>query len=576
MLSGARAFVRDEIVDTLHAILHDPPALVLEDIPGVPQSLATIAGRLLEKAPAARFQSAAELIGTLERADVGRTRSWPVRQIGRIRAGLRQPIWKAAAVVVVLAAVSAGWLLWNTAPAIDWIAVLPFECTADDTEIDYICDGLHDVLIDHLARAQSLNVMARATVMGFKGEKDLPKVAHDLRVDAVVTGVVSRRGTQIVILVELHDETGRRLWRDEFPLSKAELMSVQGSIVLAIAGAPGLRLSAEETARLGGFGTNSPEAYILFFRGRFLLQSDTEEQDLEARKLFEKAIEIDRNFLDAHLGVVSTHIRSFAYAPPREAAAHALVALAKAAAIDPKNIAVRVSRAHLRLAETHDWEATENEYRAVLDEPALVRTTQFHPIALFFVAIGKPGEAVELVKRALVVDPRNLESRLMLGNYLQQALRLDEALEVYEKTRADEPESPDPLFGIADVYKQRSLFSRAADARRKAHELEGNEDAVQAFIGVTTEAGYGKAEKTVAQAQLHKFMELATRRYIAPFEIAHLHAQIGNRKQAVEWLEKAVKDGGHPGLMLLRVDPAWDSVRTDPKFADIVRGLRIP
>ena len=313
MLTGDRAFVRDQIVDTLHAILHDPPALVLEAVLGVPLSLATIVGRLLEKAPAARFQSAAELIGTLERADVGRTRSWPVRQIARIRAGLRRPVWKAAAAAVVVAAVWAGVLLWNrwSLPAINSIAVLPFDNMADDPEIDYICDGMTDGLIDHLSRAQSLKVMARGTVMRFKGEKDPRKAAQALGVGAVVTGAVSRRGTQIVISAELIDgATGERLWGQTFDLPKADLMSVQDSIVLSIAEGLRLRLSGEEKARLGGFGTNNPEAYELFLRGRFLLQSDTEEDDLEARKLFIAATEKDPNFLDAHMAVVSTYVRS--------------------------------------------------------------------------------------------------------------------------------------------------------------------------------------------------------------------------------------------------------------------------
>jgi TolB-like protein len=578
MLTGARAFARDQIVDTLHAILHDPPALDLEHRPGVPLSLATIVGRLLEKAPDTRFQSAAELIGVLERADVGRTRSWPARQVSRMRAGLRRPIWKAVAAAVVVAAVSAGVLLWNTwsLPAIHSVAVLPFDNPADDPDIEYICDGMTDGLIDHVSRAQSLKVMARGTVMRFKGEKDARKVAQELRVDAVVTGAVSRRGTQIVISVELHGATGKRLWEGTFVLSKAELMSVQDLIVLSIAEESRLGLSVEEMAQLGGFGTNNPEAYELLLRGRVLMQSDTEEDDLEARKLFMAATGKDPNFLNAHMAVVSTYIRSIDYARPHEAAVHALAALAKAAAIEPNNVAVRVATAHLRLAETHDWAATEREYRAVLYEPTLVRTTQYHPIALFFAAIGRPDEAVELVKRALVVDPGNLESRVMLGNYLQQAGRLDEALVVYAKISAEEPEAPDPWLGIAAVYKQFGLFPRAAEARRKAHELAGDQDAVQAFTGVTTEPGYDEAEKKVARAELRMLEELATRRYISPFAFAHLHAQIGNRGQALAKLEQALKDGGHAGLMLLKVDPAWDSVRDDPRFEDVVRRLGIP
>jgi TolB-like protein/Tfp pilus assembly protein PilF len=578
MLSGARAFVREQIVETLHAILHDPPALELEHRPGVPPALATIVWRLLEKAPAARFQSAAELIGALERADVGRTRSWPVRQIARIRGGLRRPVWKAAAAAVVVAAVSAGVLLWNSwsLPAINSIAVLPFHNAAEDQEIAYLSDGLTDGLIDQLSRAQVLTVMPRGTVRRFKGEIDPLMAAQALRVGAVATGAVSRHGTRIVISAELiHGATGELLWRQTFDRPKADLISVQDRIVLSIAEGLRLRLSGEEKTRLRGSGTNNPEAYELFLRGGFLLHRDAEEDDLEAQKLFLKATDLDPNFLNAHLAIASTYIRSIDYAPPREAAAEALAALAKAAAIEPNNVAVRVARAHLRLAETHGWTATESEYRAVMYEPALFRTTSYHPIALFFSASGRPDEAVELVRRALVVDPGNLESRVMLGNYLQQAGLLDEALRVYADVSAEVPEDWRPLFGRADVYKQRRDFTRAAAERRKAHTIADDEDAAREFTGATTEARYARAERTVARAQLRQLDELATIRYIPPFDIARLHALAGNREKALAWLEQAEKEGGH-GLMMLKVDPAWISLRTEPRFAAVVKRLGIP
>src|SRR6185436_3863150 len=118
------------------------------------------------------------------------------------------------------------------------------------------------------------------------------------------------------------------------------------------------------------------------------------------------------------------------------------------------------------------------------------RTTGYHPISLFFSAIGRPDEAVELFKRALVVDPGNLESRVMLGNYLLQDRRLDEALSVYDAIRADAPEDRRPLVGAADVHKRRGEFQRAAEARRIAYDLEGDEDAVRAFTGATTPKKY--------------------------------------------------------------------------------------
>ena len=580
MVTGDRAFVRDQIVDTLHAILHDPPALELEHRPGVPPSLATIVGRLLEKAPAARFQSATELIGALERADVGRTRSWPLRQIAKLRTGLRRPVWKAAAAAVVIAAVSVSVLVWNrwNLPAISSIAVLPFDNVADDRELDHICNGLTDWLIDHLSRAQPLTVK-RGTTIRFSGVKDPVKAAQALGVGAVVTGAVSQRGSKIVISMELFDgATAERLWGKTVGISKADLMDFQNSIVLSIPDGLRLRLSSEEKARLGGSGASDAEAYDLYMKGRLLLQSDQEDTDLEAQKLFMKATELDPNFLNAYLGMGTTYIRSMShgFAPPREAAAQAYVALAKATAIDPNNVSVRVQRAYLDLMTTHDWVAAGKVYREVIHEPALLRTTAYHPVALFLAAIGKPDEAVDLVQRALVLDPGNVESRVMLGNYLLQNRRVQEALSVYRSIADDVPDDSRPWFGISDVYKQSNDFPHAAEARRKAYALAGDGDAEAAFTGKTTEAKYSEAEITVAQSELRQLEESANTRYIHPFYFAQLHAQIGDREKALDQLEQASKQGGHVGLMLLKVAPAWDSVRAESRFTVVVSRLRIP
>jgi Tfp pilus assembly protein PilF len=403
------------------------------------------------------------------------------------------------------------------------------------------------------------------------------KAAHALRVGAVVMGKVERSGTQIVISAALIDgATGKLLWEKTFEPSQAGLMSVQDRIVLYIADGLRLRLSPEQAARLGGFGTTKPEAYELYLMGRFLLQS--EEDDLEARRKFIKATEIDPNFVNAYLGISATYIRSIfeGYAPLSEALGPAEAAFARAAAIEPKNVAVRVARANLKLTATHDWAATEREYRAVLDEPALLHTTSYHPISLFFVAIGKPNEAVELLRRALAVDHGNLETWVMLGNSLLAAGLLDDALREYGDIIDDAPRDSRPWFGRAEVYKRKADYRRAAEARRNAYTLRGDEDSAQVFTGVTTESAYEKAEKTVAWTELRQLEEQIKTRYVPPFEIAHLYARIGDRKQALTWLERAVKDGGHVGLMLLKADRTWDWLRTDPRFDDVVRQLRIP
>ena len=456
--------------------------------------------------------------------------------------------------------------------------MLPFESSAQDPDIEYIADGLTDGLIDHLARARSLNVQARATVMRFKGNPNPQEVARALGVGAVVKGTLSRRGTQISVFAELiHGATGEHLWGQTFDRPLADLMRVQDTIVLSIAEGLQLRLSGEEKARLGGFGTDNPEAYELFLKGRFLMQRETEEDDLEALRLFKLSAEKDPNFLDAHLAVANSYGRMVGggFLSFRDAGGHADEALAKAFAIDRNNAGVRMAMAGRRFVTKHDWAAAEREYRAVMHDPTVLRSSQWHPIALFFVAIDRPNEAVALVERALVVDPGNLESRGMLGNFLLQAGRLDEAVKVYQAIAAEEPEDSRPLFGIADVYQRRGDFAAAAETRRKAYVIDGNEDKGQAFAGARTEAEYEKAEKVVALAELRDLQELSKWRFVSPLDIARLHAQVGNREEALALLERAT-DEDMTGLSLLKVDQAWDPVRADPRFAAVVRRIGIP
>jgi TolB-like protein/Flp pilus assembly protein TadD/predicted Ser/Thr protein kinase len=589
LLTGQRAFHRPTPVETLSAILRDEPA-PLDSIRGdVSDVFRRVIARCLEKSPEQRFASTRELATALEAltpeslAPAAPTKTAvPDRSAAVVARPARARLLLVVAAALAIATVASSAFFWNrwfgaALPAITSVAVLPFENTAQDPDIDYIGDGLTDGLIDHLRRAESLKVMARATVMRFKGQQNPQEAARELEVGAVVTVALSRRGDQLVVSAELIDgATGERLWGQTFDRPVADLMRVQDSIVVSIAEGLRLRLSGEEKARLGGFGTNNPEAYELFLKARFLMQSDTEDGDLEARKLFVQATDKDPNFIDAHLAIASTYARAAsAYMPPREALALGDAALRRAAAIDRNNVAVRVATAARQFTLKRDWAAAEREYRAVMHDPVVLRTVQYHPIALFLVAIGRSDEAAALVQRALEVDPGNLESRVMLGNFQLQAGWLDEALRTYHTIAADVPDDSRPLFGIADVYKRRGDFVRAAEVRRKAHALAGDEDAAQAFMGVTTEVEYAKAEVTVARAYLRELEEAGKVTYVPPFDLARAHALAGNREQALAGLERAASDP-YVGLTFLKVDQAWESFRADPRFAAVVRRVGIP
>ena len=327
LLTGQRAFHRPTAVETLSAILRDEPVPLVSIRSDVSDVFQRVISRCLEKVPEQRFASTRELATALEALTP--ESSAPVAPSGTalsdrpatvaVRPALSR-LRVAVAAVLAIATVASGAFLWSrrdSAPSGDQLG----RGTAIRKQRPGPRHRIHrrrpDRRADRSPRPRRVaESQARATVMRFKGQRNPQEAARTLKVGAVVTGALSRRGTQIVVSAELiHGATGERLWGQTFDRPLADLMRVQDSIVMSIAEGLRLRLSGEEKARLGGFGTDNPEAYELFLKGRFLMQRETEEDDLEARKLFMLAAEKDPNFLDAHLAVAST------YAPDAPAAA---------------------------------------------------------------------------------------------------------------------------------------------------------------------------------------------------------------------------------------------------------------
>jgi len=180
-----------------------------------------------------------------------------------------------------------------------------------------------------------------------------------------------------------------------------------------------------------------------------------------------------------------------------------------------------------------------------------------------------------MMERALRVVPANIESRVMLADFLAHAGRLDEAAASYKGIIASEPSDARPRHGLADVLKRRGDIGGAIDALRKAYELEEDEAGTQAMAGAQTEGDYDRALLAVARVRLERLQELRKTRYVSPLETARLHAQVGDREQALDGLQQALIERS-PGIVLLKVDRAWDPIRLDPRFATLVKQVGIP
>ena len=214
------------------------------------------------------------------------------------------------------------WLRWRAGPAaIDSLAVLPFENGTREPDNDYLSDGITESLIDQMSRVPALRVMARATVFRFKGSTDPREAGRKLGVGAVLTGRISRRESRLSISAELVDvATGARLWGEKYDRPFTDLIRVQDEIASVISDGLRLQLTEPEKRALGRHGTENTEAYELFLKGRYFFLKDTEEGYLEARRLFNQAVEKDPKFAEAYAMASQTYglMVVDGYMPPAE------------------------------------------------------------------------------------------------------------------------------------------------------------------------------------------------------------------------------------------------------------------
>ena len=580
MLAARRPFERPTAVETLSAIIREDPEPIGSLRADIPDAFRHVIAQCLAKLPKDRFASTRDLatsLDALEYQTATRT-AVPVLHVRRVRASRRVIV--ASAVVMVAAAAGLAWNFYGTTSraSIDSLAVLPFESVSNDQDAEYLGDGLTDALIDRMSRVPSLRVMARGTVFRFRDTKDPRAAGRQLEVGAVLTGRVARRGDRLTVTAELMDiETGQRLWGETYDGPVADVLQVQDSIASNIADGLRLRLSSEQRLSISQSGTHNVAAYELFLKGRSLMMHDTEQDDLEALRVFEEASRLDPKFVEPRVEIVTINVRRAGnlYARPADAWARAAEEVQKVLQIDPDNFSARGILATRRFMFDWDWEAAERDYQELRSDPRILLRTSYHPVAMYLCIRGRTDEAVALMQSALRLDPANLESQVMLGDMLTLAGRLDEAVKTYEALAATAPDDFRPLFGLADIFKRRGDISRAIETLKKAYALSEEDYGVEALASARTEADYERAELIVARERLTELEARAKERYVSPLDLARLNAQLGERDRAFTQLEAAFAERS-PGMVSLKIDRAWDRIRDDPRFAQVVRRVGIP
>ncbi len=480
--------------------------------------------------------------------------------------------YKAGAVLAVTTLVIAisGYLVFfapNTPASINSVAVLPFVNGSGDPDLEYLSDGLSESLIDRLSQLPGVKVIARSSSFKYKGrEVDPQEVARSLGVEALVTGKVVQRGDDLQVRAELVDtRAGTQVWGEQYIRKATDIQAVQEEISRTISEKLRLRLTGAQEQQLTRHATQSPQAYQLYLNGLFYRRKGGFENVRKALDYHNQAVTLDPNFALAWAGIANAYFNFAGNSlfDPKDALAKAKAAAQKALELDET-----LAEAHVELAsikqDEWDWAGAERGHkRAVELNPNLAEA--HHRYARYLSTMGRHTEALAEVKRAQELDPLRVSLRVREGIVLFLARRYDEALEKLQNAIELEPDSGDAHNFLGLTYEAKGMYEQAIDEYRKAISIEREMTNAQIFLGSALAMS---GERSEARAILDKLK--STKEYVSPTELASLYVGLGDKEGAIASLERAY--AAHDlQMQYLKVIPHFDSLRSDPRFAGIIK-----
>jgi len=505
-------------------------------------------------------------------------------------AGSERPVSKtrfailAAAILVAAVLVGAGLIYRNRADANQAgrarnksLIVLPIENLSGDKDQEYFADGMTDDLIANLAKIRSLRVISRSTAMAYKGtHKPMSQIASELNVDAVFEGTVLRVGDRVRITAELVQvSTDRHLWAETYESPMGDILALQNRVSSAIVNEIRINLTPEDQERLASNPAVAPEGYENYLKGRYYWNKRSDENLTRAIGYFEQATKQDPGYALAYAGlsdcyaIISAEI--FGTMAAAEAAPKAKAAALRALEIDPKLSEAETSLATVKFNYDWDWGGAAAGFaKAIQDNPSYA--TAYQRYSLYLVAMGRPEDSFAQINKARELDPLSISINFSLGWRFYMARQYDRAIQQLRNTLEMDPSYELPHLVLGLSYAQKGDFALAIPELRRAAELShGTPLMTSALANVYARSG-NKAE---AEKLLAGLISESKRQYVSPYYFALVYAGLGKPEEALNWLEKAFADRSN-GLVFLKVEPALDGLRSNPRFVALQRKLNFP
>jgi serine/threonine-protein kinase len=558
MVGGRVPFGGETSSDVIVSILEKEPVPLARLRLDAPEVLQWIISKALRKDLDQRYQTAKEVLADLQglkhRLELEtEVKMWPgassITGVGRA-SGLAEPVPN------------------KYEQAMDSIAILPLANTGADPGMEYLSDGITESIINTLSGLSDLKVMAWTTVCRYKGQPVGPSIiGQELGVRTVLTGRVIQVGDRLVVKVELvNTRDGTHLWGEQYNAKPADVFEVEAGISRDISAKLRRRLTPKQKLQLARRHTENVDAYHAYLKGRYYWNKRDTISLEKGVEYFREAIDIDPAYAYAYAGLSDSYtllvVREAR--PPAEGFAKAKAAAVRALEIDEAFAQAHSSLGHAML-HNWEWEDAERELKRAIElSPGYA--SSHHWYSELLTATGRCDESIAELKLAGELDPLSLIISADLGRAFYYARRYDQVMKQEARTLEMDSNFWLSHLNLGRAYLQTGMHAEAiAEFQQAAKYSPGNTE-VLAFLAFAFAAA-GKTDS--ALKTLADLSDPLKHSYVPPYHFAVVHAGLGNRELAFEWLERAFASHA-VDLFTLKVEPMFDGLRADRRFADLV------
>ena len=575
MATGRQAFSGNTSGVIFHSILEKNPAAASRLNPELAPRLEEIIGKALEKDRDVRYQHASDIRADLKRLKRDTTSGTTAVNVSAKPAQKWLRRLAPLAIALVLVVVVRIFMVYRggmSGQKIGSVAVLPFTGSSSDPGAAFLQEGITEGVTDALSHMPNLKVMSSSSVFRYKGRDGDPQQAgKDLKVDAVLTGRMSQLGDTVAVTAELVNVSDdSRIWGQRYSEKLANISALQQEIVADISDKLRLKLTGAEKQRLERRPTENAEAYQFYMQGRREMDRWNDEGWKKGLEYFQQAVNKDQNYAAAYAGLSDAYaMLGYEYdLPPKKAYQDARASAERALALDPNS-----AEGHAALGTSYwivfDYDKPETEFRRAIElNPNLALAHEYY--AWFLTSEGRFSEALEQNRKAQELDPLSLGQNSWEGQIHLYQHDFDGAITQFKRILETDPNYANAHLELGDAYFGKGM----------CHEAQQEASTYMTLMGFAEKADPGA--RAYAAAGCSGFLKLRidiesdARKMdlYYPYQVAEDYARLGDKQKAFYWLNRCFEEGA--GMNFVKFEPAFDSLHSDPRFADLLRRMGLP